>query len=70
VQFVLSGIKIYNTNPILKIDDHTYDVILVLVAHNQFKNFGLNKIKASCKKNHIIFDIKNLFKNNKLDFKL
>jgi UDP-N-acetyl-D-galactosamine dehydrogenase len=62
--------KIYNTNPILKIDDHTYDVILVLVAHNQFKNFGLNKIKASCKKNHIIFDIKNLFKNNKLDFKL
>ena len=62
--------KIYNTNPILKIDDHTYDVILILVAHNQFKNFGLNKIKASCKKKHIIFDIKNLFKNNKLDFKL
>ena len=62
--------KIYNIYPVLKIDDNTYDVVLVVVAHNQFKIFGLNKIKASCKKNNVIFDIKNLFKNNELDFKL
>jgi UDP-N-acetyl-D-galactosamine dehydrogenase len=62
--------KIYNIYPILKINENTYDAVLVVVAHNQFKIIGLNKIKASCKKNHIIFDIKNLFNCNELDFKL
>jgi UDP-N-acetyl-D-galactosamine dehydrogenase len=61
--------KIYNIYPIEKISDNIYDSVLIAVAHNEFKTIGLNNIKNSCKKNHIIFDIKNLFNSNQVDFK-
>jgi UDP-N-acetyl-D-galactosamine dehydrogenase len=62
--------KIYNIYPIIKMDDNVYDAVLIAVAHDEFKKIGLNKIKASCKKNHVIFDLKNLFNSNRVDLKL
>ncbi len=62
--------KIYNTYPCSKTDKNTYDAVLIAVAHKEFKKLGLTKIKNLCKKNHIIFDLKNLFNSNKVDFKL
>ena len=62
--------KIYKIYPIIKMDDNVYDAVLIVVAHNEFKKIGLSKIKASCKKKHVIFDLKNLFKSNTVDLKL
>jgi len=62
--------NIYKKYPIIKIDDNVYDAVLIAVAHNEFKKIGLNKIKTSCKKNNVIFDLKNLFNSNEVDFKL
>ena len=62
--------KIYNIFPNSKLNENTYDAALVLVAHDEFKTLGLNKIKKLCKTNHVIFDLKNLFKSNQVDLKL
>ncbi|MCP5346867.1 MAG: Vi polysaccharide biosynthesis UDP-N-acetylglucosamine C-6 dehydrogenase TviB [Gammaproteobacteria bacterium] len=38
-----------------------YDAVLLTVAHNQFREMGLDAIKAFCKPQHVIFDVKYLF---------
>ena len=48
----------------------SYDAVLVAVAHNQFKEMGIHKIKKLCKKNHVFFDLKNLFNSEQVDLKL
>ena len=62
--------KIYKIYPSSKTDKNTYDAVLIAVAHKEFKKLGLTNIKNLCKKNHVIFDLKNLFNSNKVDFKL
>ena len=62
--------KIYNMYPILTTCDENYDAVLIAVAHNHFKKMGLNKIKNLCKKNHVIYDLKNLFNSDQVDLKL
>ena len=62
--------KIYDIYPTLKPNQNTYDAVLIGVAHNQFKTLGLYSIKNFCKKNHVIYDLKNLFNSNQVDLKL
>ncbi len=62
--------KIYNVYPKNNLVEKNYDAILIAVAHDKFKAFGLKNIKKLCKKNHVIFDLKNLFNSNQVDLKL
>lgn len=62
--------KNYGIYPNLQPGHNTYDVVLVAVAHNEFKKLGLANIKNLCKKTHLIFDLKNIFNSNQVDFKL
>jgi UDP-N-acetyl-D-galactosamine dehydrogenase len=62
--------KIYNIYPNTKLNHNTYDAVLIVVAHKQFKTLGLSNIKNLCKSNHVIFDLKNLFNSNQVDLKL
>ena len=39
----------------------SYDAVLLAVAHDQFRDMGLDKIKSLCKPDHVIFDVKYLF---------
>lgn len=47
-----------------------YDSILLAVPHKIFKKLGYSKIKDLGKKTVLIYDIKNIFPKNKVDFKL
>ena len=38
-----------------------YDGVLVCVAHDDFKQMGIVKIKSFCRNEHVIFDLKNVF---------
>ncbi|CAG0905341.1 unnamed protein product [Cyprideis torosa] len=38
-----------------------YDGILITVAHDDFKNLGPEHIRSYGKKNHVLYDVKNLF---------
>jgi len=60
----------YGTYPILKPSQNNYDGVLIAVGHNEFKTLGLANIKNFCKKNHVIFDLKDLFNSNEVHLKL
>ena len=38
-----------------------YDTVIIAVAHECFKEMGVQKIRGLCEKNHVIFDVKYLF---------
>jgi UDP-N-acetyl-D-galactosamine dehydrogenase len=62
--------KIYGIYPKLKLSQNLYDAVLIAVAHDEFRKIGLANIKGICKTNHVIFDLKNLFKTDQVDLKL
>lgn len=43
-----------------------YDMLILAVAHDEFKNISINKYKES-KENGIIIDIKNFFDKDKIN---
>ena len=49
---------------------NTYELVVIAVGHQFFKNLGGKKIRAFCKKNGIIFDLKNTIPKNETDYSL
>ena len=64
--------KVYKNIPIInKIESNCcYDVIILAVSHNLFKQYKTNKILKLCKKNKIIMDLKNFLPSKMVDFSL
>ncbi len=61
----------YNITPVTeKPTDGQYDAIILAVSHRQFKEMGLDKIKALGKTNSVIYDIKYLFPAGSVDGRL
>ncbi len=48
----------------------SYDAIVLLVAHDDFKKMGVDKIRALGKARHVMFDIKSLFPRDQTDLRL
>ena len=44
-----------------------YDVIVIAMAHDEFKELSLEKIKSFGKENHVLYDIKYLLKAHEVD---
>ncbi len=55
--------KAYKASFIKKIPKNFYDAIVIAVPHSSFLKLGKNSFKEYLKTNHLIFDLKNLFKN-------
>jgi UDP-N-acetyl-D-glucosamine/UDP-N-acetyl-D-galactosamine dehydrogenase len=47
-----------------------YDVIVLAVAHDEFKKMSLNQIKAFAKDNFVLYDVKYLLNKNQVDGRL
>ena len=62
--------KIYGKFPCTKLINNTYDGIIITVAHKKFKMIGIKNIKKLCKENHVIYDVKFLFKKNQTSMRL
>jgi UDP-N-acetyl-D-glucosamine/UDP-N-acetyl-D-galactosamine dehydrogenase len=62
--------KLYGISPILELHKNTYDAIILAVAHNKFKNLGINFINNLKKENSIFYDLKYLFKKDEADLRL
>lgn len=54
--------KLLETDLIRVPEEGKYDVIVMAVAHDAFKEMGVEMIKAFGKKKHILYDVKNVFK--------
>ena len=62
--------KVYKSYPNDKLEKNTYDGIIIAVAHEIFKNMGIETISDLCKKNRVIYDLKYLFPKEKVDIRL
>jgi UDP-N-acetyl-D-galactosamine dehydrogenase len=62
--------KKFKVNYITKLRKNTYDGVIIAVAHKEFKILGINSIYNVCKKQHVIYDLKHLFKSKKVDLRL
>ena len=62
--------QVYNISPISKLGLKTYDGIILAVAHEKFKKMGSTAISNLCKKKHVMYDLKYLFKNNQTSMRL
>ena len=60
----------YGVMPIDNPINGKYDVIVLTVAHDEFKALSLNQIKAFGKDNHVIYDVKYLLKSDESDGRL
>ena len=55
----------FGKKPIKKLRPNSYDIVIIAVAHSIFKKMGIKIISKLCKKKHIIYDLKYLFKSDK-----
>jgi len=66
----LEAKKEYGINLLDKIEDNTYDAIIIAVAHKEFKKMGIKKIRALGKSKHVVYDLKYLFSATQVDKRL
>lgn len=57
-------------NEITTLSDYSYDGIILAVAHNQFVEMGVEKIRELGKSNHVLYDLKYLFDSELSDIRL
>ena len=62
-----NSLNYYNLKFTNKLNSKFYDAIIISVAHDIFIKMGINKIKKLLKLNGIIFDVKGIFNNKKID---
>lgn len=60
----------YDIDITKKLEPNSYDAIIVAVAHQQFKEMGVEKIRSYGKRENILFDIKYLFSKEDVDGRL
>jgi UDP-N-acetyl-D-galactosamine dehydrogenase len=60
----------YGLNPISELKDGLYDAVILAVAHREFQQMGAEKIRALCKENGVLFDVKNILPVSAVDARL
>ena len=60
----------YGLRPIKIVRKGSYDAIVMAVAHNEFRKMGLAKVRALAKREHVLYDIKYVFKAHEVDGRL
>jgi UDP-N-acetyl-D-glucosamine/UDP-N-acetyl-D-galactosamine dehydrogenase len=60
----------YGLSPVRRLRAGTYDAIVMGVAHRQFREMGIRKVRALAKKRHVLYDIKYVFGRDEVDGRL
>jgi UDP-N-acetyl-D-galactosamine dehydrogenase len=60
----------YDITPIEQLIEGRYQAVILAVAHRQFADWGSGRIRALCKPDGILFDVKNLLPANLVDGRL
>ncbi len=60
----------YGVTPIEAPAEGKYDAIIIAVAHNEFKEKGIQAIRQLGKDNHLVYDVKCLFPRDQVDARL
>jgi len=60
----------YTITPVPELKAGEYDAIILAVAHNQFRNMGLEAIRALGKPEHVLYDLKYILKAEESDLRI
>jgi len=60
----------YGIRPIKAPKAGSYDAVVLAVAHNEFKDMGVRKVRQLAKKAHVLYDVKYLFAAEQSDGRL
>ena len=60
----------YGLRPITELKNDVYDAVILAVAHREFQAMGSEKIRALCKENGVLFDVKHLLPVSDVDARL
>jgi len=60
----------YGITPISKLENGKYDAVILAVSHHQFKEMGVDKIRALGKPQSVLYDVKSLLPKDKVDGRL
>ena len=62
--------RAYGIHPIAAPGLNTYDAVIVAVAHRQFIDMGVDGVRAFCKPDSVLFDVKGIYPRDKVDARL
>ncbi|MEW8286992.1 MAG: Vi polysaccharide biosynthesis UDP-N-acetylglucosamine C-6 dehydrogenase TviB [Candidatus Thiodiazotropha endolucinida] len=60
----------YGLRPTSDIKEGEYDAVILAVAHREFQQMGVEKIRTLCKENGVLFDVKNVLPADAVDARL
>ena len=60
----------YGVRPIKTLTPKHYDVAVIAVAHREFRDMGAAGVRRLCRKNHVLYDIKHVFRASDVDGRL
>ena len=60
----------YGIRPVRLLKPRQYDAIVLAVAHQEFREMGVAKIRRLAKKHHVLYDIKQMFARTEVDGRL
>jgi UDP-N-acetyl-D-glucosamine/UDP-N-acetyl-D-galactosamine dehydrogenase len=60
----------YDIRPLRSLPRAKYDVAVVAVAHREFRALGADAVRKLCRKTHVLYDIKHVFKAKEVDGRL
>jgi UDP-N-acetyl-D-galactosamine dehydrogenase len=60
----------YGFRPVSKLVAGRYDAAVVAVAHREFRELGAARLHRLCRRNHVVYDIKHVFRTNEVDGRL
>jgi UDP-N-acetyl-D-galactosamine dehydrogenase len=60
----------YGLRPVKRPKPGTYDAVVMGVAHDEFRAMGIDKVRSFGRKNHVLYDIKYVFKAKEVDGRL
>ena len=60
----------YGIKPIQSLEEGAYDGIVLAVAHQQFRDMGIDKIRALAKDAHVLYDLKYVYDADEVDIRL
>jgi len=57
----IEAVNLYDVSLVTDLDREKYSAVIVAVAHDQFKDIGIDEISKCCLANHVIYDLKYTF---------
>jgi len=60
----------YGLRPVKRLKAGTYDAVVMGVAHQEFRKMGIAKVRELGKKQHVLYDIKYVFRADEVDGRL